>query len=323
MAPTRYIPTTVGAILIGGLFATLFAGMTNLQTMLYYRTYKKDPVPVKSLVFCVWLLDNLHTGFVWATLWHCLIEDYGQPEKINIIPWCIALTLLTELLTFLVHCFLAHRIFLLSKKNLFMTLPALVLTFIRLGASSASTWAMLHFQDFSLFQKHASWIFTLGLSLSSANDILTTGLLVFLFLSNKTGTGRLNHVLEKLIMNGLETGSLTCVGILVTMLCWVLASQVLIFLGLHFVMGKFYANSLLVTLNTRMNLHSHSRSACSCNETRGPIVFLEPRTPKATGKYLDGPSTTNKVPEDLQINVTVQTQMSVHRDYDAESISSM
>ncbi|KAJ7110655.1 hypothetical protein C8R44DRAFT_883786 [Mycena epipterygia] len=295
MAPTRDIPTTVSAILIGGLFATLFAGMSNVQTMLYYRSYKKDPVPVKCLV-----------GVCY--------ENYLLPTFIPLLGF--------ELLTFLVHCFLAHRIFLLSKKNLFMTLPVLALTFIRLGASCASTWAMLHFQNFSLFQVHANWIFTLGLALSSANDILTTGLLVFFFLSNKTGTGRLNHVLDKLILYGLETGSLTCVGIFITMLCWMLAPQVLIFLGLHFVMGKFYANSLLVTLNTRMNLHPHSQSVCSCNgETRGPIVFLEPRTPRAPGKYRDGPSTTGKVPEDLQINVTVETQKSVH--YDAGSISSM
>ncbi|KAJ7100471.1 hypothetical protein C8R44DRAFT_352830 [Mycena epipterygia] len=314
MAPMRDIPTTVGAILIGGLFASLLGGMVNLQSMLYYRSYKKDPLLVKSLIFCVWLLDNLHTGFIWGSLWHCLIEDYGMPDRIDFIPWCLTL-ILTALMTFLVHCFFAHRIFLLSKRNWFMTLPVLALALVRLAASSVSTWAMLHYQVFALFKLHAGWIFTLGLAVSSANDILITGLLVHLFRSNKSGTGRLNHVIDKLILYGLETGSLTSIGIFVTMLCWVTMPQVLIFLGLHFVIGKLYANSLLVTLNTRKNINP-DRSTCVCGDERSPVVFLEPRTQKMAGKYLDGQP--NKVPGDLQI--AVQTQTSVH--YDTRSMVS-
>ncbi|KAJ6520559.1 hypothetical protein C8R45DRAFT_1205500 [Mycena sanguinolenta] len=326
------IPQTLGALLIGGLFATLFAGVVNLQTVFYWRTYQKDPLPLRTLIFAVWALDNLHTSFIWAGLWDCLISNYGLHDKVDSIPWCIALTvIITALVTFLVHCFFAHRIFLLSKKNWFMTLPILALTLLRLVAASVSTWEIyvhlsppsafpsylsrLHYRSFNMFRLKARWIFTLGLSVSSAVDILITGLLVYMFRKNRTGTGRLNRTLDKLILYGLETGSLTCLGTIVTMLLWVITPKNLIFLGLHVVIAKLYANSLLVTLNTRNHIHD-SRFNASSDKDHAPVIFLEPHVSKGHGNFSDGPS--DKVPQELQINVQTQTNVR----YDGESIAS-
>ncbi|KAJ7020629.1 hypothetical protein C8F04DRAFT_1143704 [Mycena alexandri] len=307
MSVTTSIPKTLGALLIGGLFATLLGGMVNIQIMFYYRSYKKDPVSVKCLIFSVWLLDNLHTGFIWAGLWFGLIQNYGVRDKIDTIPWCIQLTvIITALVTFLVHCFFAHRIFLLSRKNWLMPLPVLALTLVRLAASAVSTREMFHYRSFDLFRLHARWIFTLGLSVSSAVDILITGLLIYLFQTNRTGTGRFNHVIDKLILYGLETGSLTCLGTIVAMLLWVITPQNLIFLGLHVVIGKLYASSLLVTLNTRKDIQLSNQQS--------PILFLEPRAEKIPRQFLVGRS--NKVPADLEINVQTQTNV----QYDGASI---
>ncbi|KAJ6541659.1 hypothetical protein B0H19DRAFT_1268627 [Mycena capillaripes] len=118
------IRTTFGALLLGGLFTSVLAGISNLQAAIYYRAYGKDPTRVKGLVFGVWLLDNVHTAFIWGGLWYYFIGNYGQPDKIDYIPWCMALTvILTALITVLVHCFLLHRIFLLSNRNWYMTVP--------------------------------------------------------------------------------------------------------------------------------------------------------------------------------------------------------
>ncbi|KAJ7650008.1 hypothetical protein FB45DRAFT_886592, partial [Roridomyces roridus] len=50
------IPKTLGALLIGGLFASLFGGTVNLQTVLYFRSYQKDPVSTKTLISLIWFL---------------------------------------------------------------------------------------------------------------------------------------------------------------------------------------------------------------------------------------------------------------------------
>ncbi|KAJ7650011.1 hypothetical protein FB45DRAFT_1075916 [Roridomyces roridus] len=312
------IPKTLGALLIGGLFASLLGGTVNLQTVSYFRAYQKDRVSVKTLISVIWFLDNLHTAFIWASLWLCLIQNYGQEDLVDSIPWCIALTvMITAVVTFLVHCFFAHRIFLLSKKNWFITLPVLALTLLRLVAASVSTWEMLHYRSFTLFRIHGRWIFTLGLAVSSAVDILITVFLVYLFRSNRTESGRFNYIFDKLIRYGLETGSLTCLGTVVTMSCWVTQPQNLIFLGLHVVIGKLYATSLLVTLNYRVGM-TMSRASCSQCDQRAPVLFLESRHQKTNSRgYLaGGPS--RKIPTELQISV--ETRTSVQFDGKADSV---
>ncbi|KAJ6541655.1 hypothetical protein B0H19DRAFT_1381274 [Mycena capillaripes] len=304
------IQETFGALLVGVLFTSILAGISNLQTVLYYRSYRKDPNWAKALVFLVWyglgsylsswkvikyrVLDNAHTGLIWSGLWFYFIGNYGEPDKIDHIPWCMALTvILTALITVSVHCFLVHRIFLLSNRNWYMTIPVLVLTCFRLACASVTTLRMLEYQSFELLKLRARWIFTLGLAVSSIVDVLIFGLLVYLFRSNRTGTGRFNHILDKLILYGLETGSLTCVGTIISMLCWVLMPQNLIFLGLYFVIGKLYANSLFITLNTRKSIRPR-RETCLC-KTRNPVLVLEPRNPNMSAQFSVAPSST-KVP---------------------------
>ncbi|KAJ7511712.1 hypothetical protein B0H11DRAFT_712151 [Mycena galericulata] len=78
---------------------------------------------------------------------------------------------------------------------------------------------MIHYKSFALFKIHAFWIFTLGLSVSSAVDIVITGLLFYLFRSNRPDATHLNHVLDKLTLYAFETGSLTCIGTIISMIC--------------------------------------------------------------------------------------------------------
>ncbi|KAJ6520552.1 hypothetical protein C8R45DRAFT_1086403 [Mycena sanguinolenta] len=328
------IPQTLGALLIGGLFATLFAGVVNLQTIFYWRTYQKDPLPTKVLIFAVWVLDNLHTSFIWAGLWYCLIHNYGMQNKVDSIPWCIALTvIITALVTFLVHCFFAHRIYLLSKKNWFMTLPILALTLLRLVAASVSTWEIyvhlsppvafpsclsrLRYRSFDMFRLKARWIFTLGLSVSSGVDVLITVLLVYLFRKNRTGTGRFNHVLDRLMLYGLETGSLTCLGTIITMLLWVITPKRLIFLGLHVVITKrtFFLVFIAAKLKVECRI-GRSNASSDQHKEHNPVIFLEHRAPKSHGTLPDGLS--DKMAPELQINVQTQTNVR----YDGESIAS-
>ncbi|KAH9485951.1 hypothetical protein JR316_0000012 [Psilocybe cubensis] len=69
--------------------------------------------------------------------------------------------------------------------------------------------------------------------------------------SSRTEAASLNAVIDSLIKYSFETGLLTCAGTVISMICWLTMPTNLIFMGLHFVIGKFYANSLLVTLNMR------------------------------------------------------------------------
>ncbi|KAJ7842246.1 hypothetical protein B0H14DRAFT_3139988 [Mycena olivaceomarginata] len=237
------IPQTLGAILIGGLFATFLGGIVSLQTILYYRTYKQDPFSVKFLILAVWVLDNLHTGFIWGGLWYCLVQNYGAHDKVDSIPWYSDRNGARDIPCSLVPTSSGQtRLRGSSFLFQFLCAPHILaqqeeLVYDNTRSPPHSPSSRLRYRSFAIFRLKARWIFTLGLSVSSAVDILITGFLVFLFRRNRTGTGRIDHVLDKLILYGLETGSLTCLGTIITMLLWIIKPN-LIFLGLHVVIAK-------------------------------------------------------------------------------------
>ncbi|KAJ2930320.1 hypothetical protein H1R20_g6787, partial [Candolleomyces eurysporus] len=200
----------------------------------------------------IWLLDLLHTIFIWLTLWNYLIEWFGKDSEIDVILWPLSITIiLTAILTFLVHCFFAQRIFRLSRKNYLLTIPILILAVLRLASASVTTGEMIALGSFTEFKQKFTWIFTLGLALSTAVDILITGCLFILLQTNRSSSrllnSNLNALIDSLIMYSFETGFMTCAATIVAMILWIVMPHNLIFMGLHFVIGKFYANSYLVT----------------------------------------------------------------------------
>ncbi|ESK92422.1 hypothetical protein Moror_4553 [Moniliophthora roreri MCA 2997] len=253
------VPKTLGALLIGALFASLCSGGVVIQTLLYLKLYPSDSPSLKSLVLIIWLLDTFHTAFIWGALWEYLVDFYGKPDLIDRISWTLAMSIVfTAILTFCTHCFFAHRILKLSKKNWWLTAPIFVLAVLRLTSASGTTAQMLKLQSFAKFRDEVHWLFTLGLALSCMVDILITGSLFFLLQTSRGDAGNLNVVIDTLILYTFETGSITAAATIVSMICWIAMPTNLIFMGLHFVIGKLYANSFLVTLNTRRNLREQS-----------------------------------------------------------------
>jgi len=276
------IAKSYGALLIGGLFASLLSGFVVIQVFVYFKLYRTDPRLLKGLVLIVWLLDTSHTICIWLSLWNYLILDYGKPEAIGNIATSLAMSvLITALLTVFVHMFFARRIFLLSKRNFFLTMPIVILAILRLVSASSTTAFMVKLRNFDTFKKEVRWVFTTGLALSTTVDILITLSLFFLLQTSRTGAEKSNAVIDSLIMYSFETGLLTCAGTIASMLCWITMPTNLIFMGLHFVIGKLYANSLLVTLNSRENTRElmirHGRSSSHSHSGDHAVHVIDPR----------------------------------------------
>ncbi|KAF9523107.1 hypothetical protein CPB83DRAFT_63944 [Crepidotus variabilis] len=282
MEPHLNIAKTFGALLLGGLFASFVSGFVTIQGVIYLRMYPTDAIGIKLLVLTVWLLDISHTTVIWSALWSYLIQNYGNESVMDIIHWNIAVTIvLTAVLTLLIHMFFAQRIFKLSKRNYWLTAPIVILACMRLVSACVTTSEMMHLKTFSRFIEQIRWIFTLGLALSSAVDILITASLVFLLQSNRTGMANLNAVIDSLIWYTFETSSLTTAGTVIAMLCWLVMPNNLIFMGLHFVIAKFYANSILVTLISRKKIRQGRAPSSSMEPV--PVHLLDTRRPSNRG----------------------------------------
>jgi len=205
----------------------------------------------------------------------------------------------------------------LSKRNYLLTVPIVVLAILRLVSACVTTAFMLHLETFSRFRSDVKFIFTTGLALSTAVDILITASLFALLHSSRTGAATLDAVIDALIRYTFETSTLTCAGTIASMLCWAISPYNLIFFGLHFVIGKLYANSLLVTLNTRDSIR-RARS-----HDHGLRVDINKGTRKSTKSHDSSDGTLlsshtsqadNKPKEERFMKVEVVVERSVQKE---------
>ncbi|KAJ7617264.1 hypothetical protein FB45DRAFT_224160 [Roridomyces roridus] len=312
------IPKNLGAVLIGALFASVFSGISDLQAMFYFKSYKHDPWPLKLLVSVVWIMDTIHLGFIWSAVWFYLIANYGSQEVIDIIPWQIPMIVIqTSLIVACVDYFYAKRIFVLSKMNWLLTAPVVILICLRLASAIVVAVKEFELKRFSLMEQHDHWLLTFTFGVSAALDAVTSGTLVHLLAQHRVENGRYNRVLDKLILYGLECGCLTFLGSITTMLCWILMKN-LVFGGVYFCMGKFYANVLFITLNSRNHV------------LRGTPLVLEPRA-RTTNlsdrhyaahpiEFARGQLSKGKVPSDT-FAISVQMERTVHYEVDESDLT--
>ncbi|KAF8990099.1 hypothetical protein BDQ17DRAFT_1414163 [Cyathus striatus] len=312
------VPKTFGALLAGGIVSAILSGAAIVQTFAYFKFYQRDHVVLKMLVFAVWLMDICHIIFVTYSVWFYVIENFGKPEMIDYITWSLALTMgFTAILIFLVHIFFVYRIHKLSKGDYRVSVPLGIITCARLGFACLMTDKMITLKSFDMFIVKCAWVLTTGLALAAILDVLITACLCYYLKSKQNEYSSLNNILDSLMLYAFESGSLTCATTLATLVCWITMKHNLIFLGLHFIISKCYANSLLASLNSRKILNHTSGSRLQPSSTNDhvlPVMFPEDfrfsRSPggrRLFSRYTSADKSMHKIkPETIQLEVNVE-----------------
>ncbi|KAG1794776.1 uncharacterized protein HD556DRAFT_401823 [Suillus plorans] len=114
----------------------------------------------------------------------------------------------------------------------------------------------------------------MGLSLSTLVDIMITTFMCYFFRRNRPTFTDTIRIIDALTFWTIQNGSMTSTATIATLICWKVMPQNLIFLGLHFIVAKLHANSLLATLNARKQIWN-GKQHTPTNDRSMPIVFLE------------------------------------------------
>jgi len=264
MPPADDVRDTLGAILVGSGFAAVLTGVVTTQAVYYSQHYQDDKVVNKLMVTVVWFLDIIHTIMIFASDWSWLISHFGVVGISKWIPWSLGISvLLTAIITIIVHGFFTYRIYGLSRGNWFVVAPLMTLAVIRLGLASTTCSKMLIYANFDKFVDNAAWVFTMGLVTSSVLDVVTTLCLVWYLGNSRTGFAGMDQIVNTLSLYAVENGLLTSVAIVASLGCWLGMRGNLVFMAIHFLVAKLYANSLLATLNSRKRIRGRSRGTSS------------------------------------------------------------
>ncbi|KAI9455931.1 hypothetical protein BJY52DRAFT_616052 [Lactarius psammicola] len=252
MSVNQDVRFTFGAVLGGAFLSTALSGALCIQAILYVRYYPKDPLHLKALVALVWAMDIAQTCCIVILSYQYVIFNYSRPEIADHIFWTVvAAILFTAVSTFTVNGYSAHRVHKLSQGNWWLTVPIALCLAIRLALAIITGVEMLRLQSFVSYRDKLGPLLTTGLALSAFTDlVITAGLCHYLRTLNQ-GLNQTKKMLSTIVSFADNNGALTCLVALASLICWVVMPTNLIYLGLHFIIGKCYSNSLLATLNMR------------------------------------------------------------------------
>ncbi|KAI0706345.1 hypothetical protein C8Q76DRAFT_156016 [Earliella scabrosa] len=236
------LDNTLGAVLIGTGISSVLAGVSIHQTFRYFRRYPNDNMSCKATVSILSLLDLVHETLIVHVCYYYLISNYFKPLTLQAGVWSLRLVIpTTGTMSMVSHVFFARRVLILwGKKS--MVLPVAFLSTILIlaeGALCGATTAFLFIdQTFTRFVEHSSWLISTALGVRVFTDLVISGAMIYQLRHNRTGFRRTDSILDLLVLFAVNTGLLTSIINLASVLTAIVYPNALIYCGIYLVSSK-------------------------------------------------------------------------------------
>ncbi|KAJ7496717.1 hypothetical protein FB451DRAFT_201298 [Mycena latifolia] len=255
--------TTLGAIEIGVLISYALFGFTTLQTYIYFSRFPDDRRLLKYMVSFVWFCELAHVICVGAALYTMTITFFGQVERLVRTPDSLSTGIIfSGFVGPCVQSFFAFRIHRLSNNSWYIPCFCWVLSFLRIVGATVVSVAGIKMVTLAGFDTQWGWLMTTVWAVGAANDLIIAGMLTYL-ISRQRYEGlpdRTLKVVDKLIAWTIETGAVTSIAGVITLISFVANKDNYSWLAWYVVTTRLYSNALLASLNSRVALRAMSRS---------------------------------------------------------------
>ncbi|KAK0445915.1 hypothetical protein EV421DRAFT_1935275 [Armillaria borealis] len=249
------IGNTLGASYVGATIAAILFGITNLQTLIYYKRYPDDLRIYRYSVAILWVLDALHVALSTHALYFYMIDMSGDfVDALGYIVWSFKLQLVINVLIVLyVQGLYAIRIWKFGRHfdKILSWLVFLAIT-ISLGAGIVLVYDICVTAKFPSFSHSGIPIYIFFSTIVVADLIIATVMCYYLHKSRAAmNFSTVTHLLLRLMRLILVSGLSTSVCSLLTLIAVLIWPYSGIFLGIDFILPKLYINSLLAMFNYR------------------------------------------------------------------------
>ncbi|KAJ7924231.1 hypothetical protein B0H13DRAFT_1864104 [Mycena leptocephala] len=203
-----------------------------------------DPVSIKATKWLVlFSLELVETGFATHEAWYFSVENWGNFAALGGSPWTADVHVIAVGVACAgsMHC--CNRRDRIGEEN--DAAPGIHQELTRYAQVAKIP------TEFELLKVHP--VYSFWLVASFVTDILILGSMVWILYTSKdmTFTSTTNNLLDRLIINSVQTGGVTvaCAG---ATLILFLKSTDTVYYGIPlYMLGKLYSNSLVATLNAR------------------------------------------------------------------------
>ncbi|KAI9435805.1 hypothetical protein H4582DRAFT_623362 [Lactarius indigo] len=242
-------------LLLGTVWNWMLYGVLVVQTYVYGYNFPDDGIPLKLLVYAVFLVETLQTALTGADLYHWFVSGFGNLERLT-SPFAspFDVPIIGAIVSLTVQSFFVYRIWVLSGRT--SRLLCLIICLVSVFDAIASVGGGVYVH---VLQKFASGriLKILALTWLGGNtmaDLVITGSMLY-YLGRRRADGYFSdHALSRIVVLAVETNILTTtIGIVALVMVAVYPDKNW-YTCPTAIMGKLYSNTLLVSLNNRITL---------------------------------------------------------------------
>ncbi|KAH7922188.1 hypothetical protein BV22DRAFT_1131633 [Leucogyrophana mollusca] len=248
---------SVGALEVGGFVMIYFFGFVTVQTYHYYRKYSGDSTWLRILVAFVWFFEIAHSISVVTGTYDVSVTRFGQrsAETLSPIPSGFAWSIIfASFIPLLVQGFFVRRVRIFSEQ-IYLPVFCWTICFLRFsGTIAVAIYVMINLASFQSDAQVMGRILSALLVMGVANDVIVAGSMCYYLKREKTSIDSTIKLLDRLIAYTIETGLLTSLTTLTTLVCFKLMTNYVWF-AIYLFSAEVYANALLANLNAR-KVHS-------------------------------------------------------------------
>ncbi|KAI0716550.1 hypothetical protein C8Q76DRAFT_411635 [Earliella scabrosa] len=243
---------TVGPLLIGCLVTAVGYGITTMQSYMYWSRFPRDPKYIKAVVALLFILDTAHVILSWHMIYYYLVTKYADYAALQNSVWSFNVTIVvTTIITMIVHCFFARRVYILGNKNWFLASIIVSLSTVRMVLGWYTAIRIFSLENLALLPVLLTPHVGSALGAGTLADCIITGSLVYYLRKHKTGFRATDNAVDRVVSWTVNNGFLTSVVGLTVVVTFSTMTTNMVFCGVHLLLSKLYANSLLGTLNFR------------------------------------------------------------------------
>ncbi|EIW57852.1 uncharacterized protein TRAVEDRAFT_48879 [Trametes versicolor FP-101664 SS1] len=217
------LDNTFGAVLLGTFIGLIIYGLTLHQSYRYVRLYPNDSRALKRLVALVVFLETVTSVLSMHVCYYYLTTHYFDPEALLAGVWS------------------------LNVRSLF---PDDVVD-LKASLQVVSLRIRCHYGN------SPKWLVSTGSTMAVTADMLLTAALIVFLHRSRTGLKRTDTMIDTLIIYSVNTGLLTGILNLLSLLFAFFRPGDLIYIGFGIAGVRTYATTLLAALNSRQSLAAH------------------------------------------------------------------
>ncbi|KAF8909956.1 hypothetical protein CPB85DRAFT_1435440 [Mucidula mucida] len=275
------LDNTLGLLYDAVLISSALYGAGCLQAWFYFRKYsQRDAWPIKATVGFILLCDTIQMTLLSASVYKYTVTFHGDNTALNIMekfasPSAPAITRADVLLQNASHRAVLQRRYRISDSDVLLVAYFVSKSWFLAGSVALLGWTsylilfvytiiVLKYEFLTDLLEQVPMSTTLN-AFGAACDLAITVIMVLYLEKSKTGFRKSTDMINRLIIFTFNTGIPTTICALMSLICLNAIPSTFLYIFFYLIMGRFYTNSILVTLNSRDYIRDGRRSEGSAS----------------------------------------------------------